>query len=73
MKEATARRQEIANAVQLRDEGFVDQQKAAELLGIDRSTLYAKLRRYGLLDVEHAGQGNGKAKSSKAEQPESGF
>jgi hypothetical protein len=35
LKEATARRQEIANAIQLRDEGFVDQQKAGELLGID--------------------------------------
>jgi len=46
---------------------------AARKLGIHRSTLYAKLRRYGLLDVEHAGQGNGKGESSKAEQPKSGF
>ena len=42
---------------------------AASRLGIHRSTLYAKLRRYGLLDVQHAGQGNGK--SPKAEQRES--
>jgi transcriptional regulator with PAS, ATPase and Fis domain len=46
---------------------------AARKLGIHRSTLYAKLRRYGLLDVEHTGQGNGKGEGSKAGQPKSGF
>ncbi len=39
---------------------------AAEQLGIHRSTLYAKLRRYGLLDAELPGKGNG----SRSEGPQ---
>ena len=41
---------------------------AARKLGIHRSTLYAKLRRYGLLDVRHAGQGNGQGEGSRERQ-----
>jgi two-component system response regulator HydG len=46
---------------------------AARQLGIHRSTLYAKLRRYGLLDVPHAGQGNGNSQRREDEHRESGF
>jgi DNA-binding NtrC family response regulator len=54
------------------DQAHGNKKLAAKRLGIHRSTLYAKLRRYGLLDVDHAGQGNGKGESSNVEQPESG-
>ena len=52
---------------------------AARRLGIHRSTLYAKLRRYGLLDSEHAGTGNGKGSNEQQGEsdlttpPRSGF
>ena len=55
------------------DQAHGNKKLAAKRLGIHRSTLYAKLRRYGLLDVEHVGQGNGKGESSKAGQSGSGF
>ncbi|HIJ73295.1 MAG TPA: hypothetical protein HPP83_04255 [Candidatus Hydrogenedentes bacterium] len=39
LKEATARGQEIANAVRLRDEGFLDHESAAETLGLGNPNL----------------------------------
>ena len=50
------------------DQAHGNKKLAAKRLGIHRSTLYAKLRRYGLLDVEHAGQGNGSGAGSKVGQ-----
>jgi two-component system response regulator HydG len=44
---------------------------AARRLGIHRSTLYAKLRRYGLLDAEHAASDNGKGPNEQQGESDS--